>query len=90
MRGRRIALLFACMTAFSLHAESGSDAWLRYQGPPGAGWPTLMCKRWAIQSHCWVALKSCSPRAMNSREAFGECSAAFLGTIPLCRQQEVS
>jgi alpha-glucuronidase len=34
MRGRPIGLLFACMTAFSLHAESGYDAWLRYQGLP--------------------------------------------------------
>ncbi len=52
--------------------------------------PKLMCKGWAIQSPCWVALKSFSPRAMKSHEAFGACSAAFLGTIPLCRQQEVS
>jgi alpha-glucuronidase len=30
-RGRRIGYLFACMTAFSLHAETGYNAWLRYQ-----------------------------------------------------------
>jgi len=34
MRGTRIGILFACMTAFSLHAESGHDAWLRYQALP--------------------------------------------------------
>ena len=34
MPGGRIGLLFACVTAFSLHAESGSDAWLRYQRLP--------------------------------------------------------
>ena len=39
MRGRRIGLRFAglllaWMTAFSLHAESGYDAWLRYQQLP--------------------------------------------------------
>jgi alpha-glucuronidase len=34
MRGGRIGLLFACMAAFSLHAESGYDAWLRYQALP--------------------------------------------------------
>ena len=34
MRSRRLGLLFACMIAFSLHGESGSDAWLRYQSLP--------------------------------------------------------
>jgi len=34
MRGWRLRLLFACTTAFSLHAESGYDAWLRYQALP--------------------------------------------------------
>ena len=34
MRGVRIGLLFACMAAFSLHAESGYDAWLRYPRLP--------------------------------------------------------
>ena len=34
MRGRRIALLFACTTTLNLHAESGYDAWLRYQPLP--------------------------------------------------------
>ncbi len=34
MRGRQIGLLLACITAFSLHAESGYDAWLRYQALP--------------------------------------------------------
>ncbi len=36
MRGRRIALLFACMTALTLHAESGYDAWLRYPALPAS------------------------------------------------------
>ncbi len=34
MRGGRIGLLFVCITAFSLHAESGYDAWLRYPRLP--------------------------------------------------------
>src|SRR5271154_2972759 len=33
MRGKRIGLLFA-ITAFSVHAENGYDAWLRYQRLP--------------------------------------------------------
>jgi alpha-glucuronidase len=36
MRGGRIALLAACLIAFVLHAESGYDAWLRYQALPPA------------------------------------------------------
>ncbi len=35
MRGGRIALLFAWMVTFHLHAESGYDAWLRYRALPG-------------------------------------------------------
>ncbi len=34
MGGRPIGVLFACITAFRLHAESGYDAWLRYQALP--------------------------------------------------------
>jgi alpha-glucuronidase len=34
MRGRPLGLLFACMTVLRLHAESGYDAWLRYQPLP--------------------------------------------------------
>ena len=34
MRGRPFGLLFVCMTVFRLHAESGYDAWLRYQPLP--------------------------------------------------------
>jgi len=34
MRSRRIGLLFACTATFVLHAESGHDAWLRYQALP--------------------------------------------------------
>ncbi len=33
-RGRRIGLVLACMAAFRLHAETGHDAWLRYQALP--------------------------------------------------------
>jgi alpha-glucuronidase len=35
-RGGRIGLLFACIAALTLHAESGSDAWLRYQKLPAS------------------------------------------------------
>ncbi len=34
MRGGPIGLLLVCITAFSLHAESGYDAWLRYPRLP--------------------------------------------------------
>ena len=34
MRGVRIGLLVACVTAFGLHAESGYHAWLRYPRLP--------------------------------------------------------
>jgi alpha-glucuronidase len=34
MRGGLIGLLVACMTAFSIDAETGHDAWLRYQALP--------------------------------------------------------
>ena len=36
MPGGRIGLLFACITAFSLYGESGSDAWLRYERLPAS------------------------------------------------------
>ena len=79
MRGRRIGLLLACVAAFSLHAESGHDAWLRYPALPArVAEADVQALGDSVTLLVVSVPKSFSPRAPNSREA----SRGMLGRVP--------
>jgi alpha-glucuronidase len=76
MRGRRIGLLFACTTAFSLHAESGYDAWLRYQALP------VQVAEADIQALGSVTLLGNSEVLLAARDELSRGLRGMLGRVP--------
>jgi alpha-glucuronidase len=77
MRGRPIGLLLVCLTVFSLHAESGYDAWLRYQPLPAS---TVEADLKALGNS--VTLLGSSEVLLAARNEFSRGIRAMLGRMP--------
>src|SRR3984957_12120436 len=77
MHGRPFGLLFVCMTVFRLHAESGYDAWLRYQPLPA---PVAQADVQALGDS--ITLLGSSEGLVTARKELSRGLGRMLGRVP--------